>query len=451
MPGIYSRILPEIASEIFDGNSLGKFATNFSHASLTKKILARTQATHGANHACYITRDNCVSSNSKRAMPVCAGLSASVSSAGQQFSCLAAFSHLLRSGVGVLIFDKLPLMHLQNAAFTCKSFHDLVKKDPSLVWRFHFREALRVEELLKLEGSTPRAQKLTTFLFRIRGGLFTTFRKILFDWLVDVQGYCRLSTKTLHMTFNLIDRYFEKRYNIQKDKIQLICAACFWVCARMIETSFPSIDKIVFLTNDTFTRDQVVNKEFEVLSLEKGLVRSVTPFEFVDALCSTLDLPPEIKSCASYLVDLFMVESVSIGVLPSAIAGAGVMFSFDCTGMTETVGVKHIPYLTQTPKVYIRRIICKMLWFYCVDYHANTKLGQADGTLTGQHGAVNRLYSNFWGSEESDSDSCSMSVAQKAPPRTQLMPGECCPWCGEMACGMELLTVFPSHVARCRK
>ena len=373
-------------------------------------------------------------------------------SADLSFEWLKALEKVQNSEVGVLIFKELSFSELRNAALTCKLFKSFMQNDTFLAWRFHWRGAPRVGELLNLEGRTLRAGKLTSVLLERRRDLFVKIRKILFDWLVDVQREYRLTTQTLHMAFNLIDRYFEKQWDIPTARIQLLGATCLWIAAKFHEIHHPSIAEMVWICDDACTEDQFRIMEIYVLQHLEWKLRLVTPFEFVSALCSLLDLPPAIKSTASYLVDLFMLEYDSIGVSPSAIAGASVIFSFRCTDMTKTVGVKDIPYLTQTPAGEIREIICKMLWFYNVDYYTNNEFGKVNDEvvrpLTDWRGkAVNRLHSGLVVGEFV-SDSSSMPAAQVAPPRMKVLSNGSCFWCRKYACGKKLQEAFPNHVDR---
>lgn len=357
------------------------------------------------------------------------------------FSWLAAFAHLRDSEVGVVIFEYLPLVELRNAAFTSKAFHAIIKNDASLSWRFHLSAAPKFVELLNLEDGTPHAQRLTTSMLHVRRDLFVKFRKILFDWLVDVQGEYQLSTETLHLAFNLIDRCFERTVDIPTEQIQLLGATCLFIASKMNETTHPSTTEMAWVCDNAFSKEQFRSMEMQVLFGQQFKVRSVTPCEFVGSLCFLLDLPPAIEPTASYLIDLFMLEAESIGVASSAIAGASIILAIYYHEITSKIAFKDVAYVTRTPVPEIRALICRIQRFHMIDYFSNGN-GKTDAT-------VKRPLCDWKGPAMQAVNRRHASAARAAPLKIRLLQdGSCCsycPWCRKSACAEDYLRTFPCH------
>jgi len=378
------------------------------------------------------------------------------------FSWSVAFAHLHEIGVGEFMFEKFfdarSHVDLINTALTCKTFYGIMKSSAVLTWRLRLPGQHDFVQLLDLEDSSPQARTMTASMLDIRKDLFVKFRKILFDWLVDVQHEYQLSTETLHLAFNLIDRCFQHTSDLPTDKIQLLGASCLFIAAKMNETTHPSTTEMAWVCDNAFSNDEFRSMEMRVLFDQQFKVRSVTPCEFIGGLCLVLQLPAAIKSAASYLADLFMLEHESIGVAPSSIAGACIILALHHfhSASAPKVTFKDVAFLARTPAYEIRDLVCKIQRFYLIDYFTNGK-GKEDGSVVRPVGdwrgpamqAVNRRHSM----EDATSAKIPPGLrnsppALAAPQRIKLLLTGCCGWCQGAACAraQECGRAFPQFV-----
>ncbi|KAJ1476771.1 cyclin, partial [Baffinella frigidus] len=61
-------------------------------------------------------------------------------------------------------------------------------------------------------------------------------RKILIDWLVDVQTHFTMCQETLHNTVSLVDRVWAVHRDLPPRRIQAMGAACLFISAKFNET-----------------------------------------------------------------------------------------------------------------------------------------------------------------------------------------------------------------------
>ena len=88
-------------------------------------------------------------------------------------------------------------------------------------------------------------------------------RGILVDWLVEVAQEYKLVSETLFLAVNYIDRYLSSEVAPRR-KLQLVGITCMSVAAKYEEIYPPQIDEFCYITDNTYTRDEVLAMEQQV-------------------------------------------------------------------------------------------------------------------------------------------------------------------------------------------
>ena len=83
-----------------------------------------------------------------------------------------------------------------------------------------------------------------------------SMRSILVDWLVEVAEEYKLSPQTLYVAVSYIDRFLTEM-GVQRGKLQLLGVTCMLLAAKYEEVYPPAIEEFVYITDNTYTRDQV--------------------------------------------------------------------------------------------------------------------------------------------------------------------------------------------------
>jgi cyclin-A len=83
-----------------------------------------------------------------------------------------------------------------------------------------------------------------------------TMRVILVDWLVEVGEEFKMQSATLHLCVNYIDRFLSE-VSVQRGKLQLVGIACMMIAAKYEEIYPPSPSEFVYITDHTYTIQQV--------------------------------------------------------------------------------------------------------------------------------------------------------------------------------------------------
>ncbi|CAA0838350.1 Cyclin-A2-2 [Striga hermonthica] len=156
-------------------------------------------------------------------------------------------------------------------------------------------------------------------------------RAILVDWLVEVSDEYRMAPDTLYLTINLIDRFLSHNH-IEKQKLQLVGVTCMLIASKYEEIYAPSVEEFCFITDNTYTKDEVVKMESRVLNcLSFHLsVPTIKKFlrRFIHAAQVSYEAPlAELDFLANYLAELTLQEYSFLKFLPSQIAASAVFLA----------------------------------------------------------------------------------------------------------------------------
>ena len=105
----------------------------------------------------------------------------------------------------------------------------------------------------KKEGLTA---VLPVYMESTQSHINEKMRSILVDWLVEVHMKFKLVPETLFLTINLIDRYLERR-EITRANLQLLGVSCLLIATKYEEIYPPSVNELVYICDNAYTRVQV--------------------------------------------------------------------------------------------------------------------------------------------------------------------------------------------------
>ena len=82
-------------------------------------------------------------------------------------------------------------------------------------------------------------------------------RCILVDWLVEVCDEFHLLPETLFAAVAYVDRYLSQ-VSVPRSKLQLVGVTCLYLSAKFEEIHPPEISEFAYITDDTYTKKQVI-------------------------------------------------------------------------------------------------------------------------------------------------------------------------------------------------
>lgn len=148
-------------------------------------------------------------------------------------------------------------------------------------------------------------------------------RSILMDWLVDVADEYKLCQETIYLTVNYIDRYLSV-VPIHRGQLQLVGVTAMLVASKFEEIHAPSVAEFSYITDNTYTTDDILDKEVELLNTLEFSLSMSSSNVFLTRLLRGISADTKLWLLARYLCELTILEYGFIKYNPSLIAASSV-------------------------------------------------------------------------------------------------------------------------------
>lgn len=166
-----------------------------------------------------------------------------------------------------------------------------------------------------------------------QGDISFQMRCILVDWLVEVAEEYKLHQETIHLTVNFIDRFLSYM-SVQRPKLQLVGTACMFIAAKYEEIYPPDVGEFVYITDDTYSKKQVLRMEQLVLKVLAFELSGPTSLVFVNLFAKASDCDQEVTHLAQYLSELALMDAKTfLGYRPSVVGAASVALARHTLGL----------------------------------------------------------------------------------------------------------------------
>lgn len=157
----------------------------------------------------------------------------------------------------------------------------------------------------------------------------TTMRMIVVDWLVEVHQKFRLEPPTLYLTINIFDRYLSAAKSIGRNKLQLVGVTSLLLASKYEEIYPPALADIVYITDNAYSSDQVLDMECEVLGILQFQLSHPTSCHFLQRYVTLLSSSRKAEVVASYYMDRTLQEYDFLFIQPSMVAAAAICLAIN--------------------------------------------------------------------------------------------------------------------------
>jgi len=144
--------------------------------------------------------------------------------------------------------------------------------------------------------------------FKYQKDLHATFRKRLFDWIIEVHDKTECRPETLFLAMNIFDKFLTECGNVRRTSLQLIGSCALWIASKYSDVDCLSVLTLAHLASGAFTVNDMIRKEKEfmkVLGFNLQLASSYLFLEylllFVQPLLVDFDL---VKYVSHYFLEI---------------------------------------------------------------------------------------------------------------------------------------------------
>ncbi|XP_073051551.1 putative cyclin-A3-1 [Primulina eburnea] len=172
----------------------------------------------------------------------------------------------------------------------------------------------------------PKRRSLPDYIEKIQKDVTANMRGVLIDWLVEVVEEYKLLPDTLYLTVSYIDRFLSSNA-INRQRLQLLGVSSMLIASKYEEISPPHVEDFCYITDNTYTKEDVVKMESDVLKSLKFEMGNPTVKAFLRRFAGMTQ--KDYKGCSLqleflgyYLAELSLLDYGCVKFLPSMVAAS---------------------------------------------------------------------------------------------------------------------------------
>ncbi|RWR81393.1 G2/mitotic-specific cyclin C13-1-like protein [Cinnamomum micranthum f. kanehirae] len=190
---------------------------------------------------------------------------------------------------------------------------------------------LSLSRLAEISLMEAKRRPMPKYIEDVQKDITTNMRAVLVDWLVEVAEEYKLVPDTLYLTVSHIDRYLS-HCNIKRHRLQLLGVSCMLIASKYEEISPPHVEDFCYITDNTYTREEVTDMEADVLKFLKFEIGNPTIRTFLRrfvhaAQGGTKGENLQLEFLCNYLAELSLLDYGCVQFLPSEVAASVVFLS----------------------------------------------------------------------------------------------------------------------------
>jgi hypothetical protein len=148
-------------------------------------------------------------------------------------------------------------------------------------------------------------------------------RQTLVDWLLQVHLRYHLLPETLWIAVNILDRFLSQRI-VSLLKLQLLGVIAMFIAAKYEEILSPSIEEFVFMTENGYTKEEILKGERIVLqTLDFKVSHYCSPYSWIRKISKADNYAVNTRILCKFLTEVTLLDCRFLRVKPSIVAAVG--------------------------------------------------------------------------------------------------------------------------------
>lgn len=151
-------------------------------------------------------------------------------------------------------------------------------------------------------------------------------RTKLVSWIMQVHSQFKLLGETLYLTVNIIDRFLSVKM-VSVSKLQLVGITCLLIASKYEEIMAPSVGDLVYMTDNTYSRNEILEAERYILATLSFQIGAPTPLQFLRHGSKADGYERTTRTLAKYFCQVALLDEVFIANPSSVIASAALFLA----------------------------------------------------------------------------------------------------------------------------
>ncbi|WWC71676.1 uncharacterized protein I206_105634 [Kwoniella pini CBS 10737] len=188
-----------------------------------------------------------------------------------------------------------------------------------------------------------------------------TMRTTLIDWLLQVHLRYHMLPETLWIAVNLVDRFLSVRV-VSLVKLQLVGVTAMFIAAKYEEILAPSVDEFVYMTENGYTKDEILKGERIILqTLDFTISSYCSPYSWVRKISKADDYDIQTRTLSKFLMEVTLLDHRFLRCKPSMIAAIGMYLARRMLGGDWNEGFVFYSGFTESQLVAGATLLCERL------------------------------------------------------------------------------------------
>ena len=146
-------------------------------------------------------------------------------------------------------------------------------------------------------------------------------RSVLIDWINEVHFQFKLLPETYFMAIGLIDRYLQQDQNVARKNLQLVGATALFVAAKYEELYPPVLADFVYITDNTYSEEQVIEMEKRMLCALRFELCPPVAIQFLRRYSKAAVSESITHTLAKYFIELTTIDYTMCHYSASLVSG----------------------------------------------------------------------------------------------------------------------------------
>lgn len=147
-----------------------------------------------------------------------------------------------------------------------------------------------------------------------------SMRQTLVDWLLQVHLRWHMLPETLWIAINIVDRFLSRR-PVALVKLQLVGVTAMFVAAKYEEIVAPSVDEFVYMTENGYTKEEILKGERVVLqTLDFKVSQYCSPYSWMRRISKADNYDIQTRTLGKFIAEVALLDHRFLRCKPSLIS-----------------------------------------------------------------------------------------------------------------------------------
>ncbi|ESK89032.1 g2 mitotic-specific cyclin-b [Moniliophthora roreri MCA 2997] len=148
-------------------------------------------------------------------------------------------------------------------------------------------------------------------------------RSMLVDWLIQIHLKYHMLPETLWIAINIMDRFLSERV-VSTIKLQLVGVTAMLIAAKYEEIMAPSVEEFVFMTEQAYTKDEILKGERIILQcLDFQISHYCSPYSWMRRISKADDYDLQTRTLGKFLIEVTLLDHRFLRAKSSLVAAVG--------------------------------------------------------------------------------------------------------------------------------